>query len=261
MNYIKMCIIAGPIHNVSTTKLFVLPSLDKSQQLTMYSNSVDSEKENLMILPVPHASSLTLHKLKGRKTLFQELKKSVYYPRPPETHAWASYSMRSCALSISDTLEVHDYGSYLVSIAPSLIDLFRLDKSIFQLPSSLYQFFADHYDEEFGYLCCKLKPGRHSYEPVVYSHNLHSSGKLFVPTLHYHVHQNGTVDTEKGDWDHEIYSCGTTDAANFKYLSLKENVVNWKRLPSEFQHTKDNPIRCASISGYQKNEDIAFMLA
>ncbi len=253
-----MCIIAGPVYNVSRTKLFVLPSLDKSHQLTMYSNSVDTQKDNLMILPVPHASSLKLHNIKGRKTLFKELQKSVYYPRPPQTRAYGSASLRSCALSVSDTLEVHDYGSYLVSIAPSLLDLFRLDTSIFQLPPSLYEFFAEHYNEEFGYLCCKLKPGRHSYEPVVYSHPLHSSGKLFVPTLHYHVHENGSADTHKADWDHEIYSCGTTEDANFKYLSLKENVVHWKRLPSEFQWTQGNPIRCAGIDGYQKNQDLTF---
>lgn len=257
-----MCIILGPVKTVAETKIFVCPSLDKSKQLTMYQNTVDTDEKNLMVLPVPHASSLTLHNIKGRKTLFEELRKSVRKIPQRSMHMMRSIEA-SCSLSFHDTLEVIDYGSYLVSIAPTFMDLFRLDSSIFQVPQSMFQFFADHYNEEFGYLCCVLKPGKQNYEPVVYSHPLHTSGKLFVPTLHYHVHRYGSTEssTASADWDHLIYSCGTTKEANYDYYSLSENHVKWTRLPSEFQYKKENEIRCAAIDGWHKNEDLAFEIA
>lgn len=256
-----MCIILGPVKTVAETKIFVCPSLDKKRQLTMYQNTVDTKEKNMMILPVPHADSLTLHNIRGRKTLFEELRKSVR--KIPQRSMYMMRSLEaSCSLSFHDTLEVIDYGSYLVSIAPTFMDLFRLDSSIFEVPQSMFQFFADHYNEEFGYLCCVLKPGKQNYEPVVYSHPLHSSGKLFVPTMHYHVHEHGSQDTKQtADWDHLIYSCGTTKEANYDYFSLEENQVKWNRLPLEFQHKKEEPIRCAGIDGFHKNEDLAFVLA
>jgi hypothetical protein len=105
-----------------------------------------------------------------------------------------------------------------------------------------------------------LKPGVKDYDPVCYSHALHSNGKLFVPTLHYHNH-NGRIETESADWDHYIYSMGTLEVANYGFMSAQENKVLWKRFPEEFKKRVDEPVRCAKIKGNQKNRDIAFVLA
>lgn len=255
-----MCIILGPVRSVDETKIFVLPSVDKTKQLTMYQNTVSTREKNMMVLPVPNAASIELLNMKGRKTLFEELRKSV---RVIPTYSYSMHIPMECSLRSAayTPLEVIDYGSYLVSIAPGLMDLFRLDSSIFNLDPSMIEFFAKHYDEDFGYLCCVLKPGKQNYEPVVYTHNMHCSGKIFVPTLHYHVHDDGSIDTNAADWDHYIYSCGTTKEANLDYHSLTTNEVKWSRLPPAFQYKKEDPIRCARISGHHKNKDIAFEIA
>jgi hypothetical protein len=243
-----MCIILGPVTSVSKTKLFVLPNNDKTRQMTFYSNNVNSEDTNMMILPVPTGGkdSIELHTISYRK-LFDDLKESVQSTYRPEVYA-NSYSLRSAAFSSRDTLEVFDHGSYRVSIAPQLEDLLRLDQSVFDLTPDLYHFFGRHYNREFSFLCCVLKPGLHSYEPLCYSHPLHSSGKLFVPTMHYHVH-NGRIETDVADWDHLIYSTNTSEKANLGFRSNYNNEIKWNRFPSDYQKFNVTSVRCAKITG------------
>lgn len=253
-----MCIIPGPIHSVNNTKLFVLPNRSRTRQMTFYKNSVGSPDENMMILPVPNIGSIELHKVKYKK-MFDDLRSSVTYI--PERSYQFNYDMNTlrCAASY-EPLPVISHGSYLVSIAPTLQDLFRLDATVFDFSEELYNFFAKHYTSEFGYLCCKLKEGKQDYEPICYSHNLHSNGKLFVPTLHYHNH-GGRIDTDHADWDHMIYSAGTTNHANHKFISNKENKMAWSKFPEEYRHDEKIPVRCAEITGNEYNRDIAFVLA
>lgn len=258
-----MCIILGQVHSVTQTKLFVLPNKDKSRQMTFYSNAVSTPKENMMILPVPggaagdgETSTIELHSIKY-KTMFHDLKRSVrsiYEERAP------NYLTRSFSASASisrDTLEIIAHGSYLVSIAPTIEDLLRLDTNVFHLTPELFTFFANNYSREFSYLCCVLKKGSEAYEPLCYSHPLHSSGKLFVPTLHYHVHENDSVHTESADWDHTIYSVCTEEKANRAYTSNYYNNVDWSVFPEDYQKIKVTSVRCAEIKGYQKNTDVA----
>jgi hypothetical protein len=253
-----MCIIPGPISSVTNTKLFVLPNRDKTKQMTFYMNSVETPDENLMILPVPNPQTLELHRFPAKK-LFSQLRDSVHSTERGSSFYYDTmYLSRSASLAAP--LPVFDYGSYLVSIAETIEDLYRLKADVFDLPSDMYKFFAEHYSREFGYLCCVLKPNVKDYEPVCYSHALHSNGKLFVPTLHYHNH-DGKIETDAADWDHYIYSMGTLEVANFGFRSASENKVLWKRFPEEFKKDVNEPVRCAKITGNQKNRDIAFALA
>ena len=255
-----MCIILGPVQSVSKTKLFVLPNKDKTRQMTFYSNNVNSEDTNMMILPVPTGGEprIELHTISYPK-LFDALEKSVQSNYRPESRS--NFLSRSLYASASprEPLEIFDHGSYRVSIAPQLEDLLRLDMRIFDLTPDLYHFFGRHYTREFSFLCCVLKPGRHTYEPLCYSHPMHSSGKLFVPTMHYHVHENG-VDTESADWDHLIYSTNTSEKANLGFTSNYTNEINWKRFPEDYQKLQVTSVRCAKITGHTKNKDIAFEL-
>lgn len=253
-----MCIVLGQVKSINQTKIFVGPNQDKTKQLTAYRNTVDSHEENMMILPVPHPETLQLHKVRY-KNFFTDLRSSVASIVIP-TYSYRMPVERSMSLCSYAPLEVLDYGSYLVSIAPTLEDLFRLDTSVFELPPNIVDFFANHYSREFGYLCCKLKEGKTNYEPVFYSHALHSSNKLFVPTLHYHNH-GGHIKTDEADWDHLIYSVGTTAAANYSYRSKTENEVTWKKLPEDFRWSTNDLVRCAEIEGNHRNHDIAFELA
>lgn len=252
-----MCIVPFPVKSIESTRLFVLPSVDRKRQMTFYKNEVDSFDENIMILPFPGSKSIQLHKVRY-KAMFDDLAKSVY--QPPQR----SYEFRElmCTASLTrsyEPLPVISHGSYLVSIAETLEDLKRVNVAVFDLPPDILPFFAKHYTSEFGYLVCKLKGGKHDYEPLCYSHDILSTGKLFVPTLHYHDHGNG-AKTDNADWDHRIYSVGTSKMANRDYMSYKENKLIWTRFPEEFQLGKDIPVRCAEIEGHYPNKDIVFEL-
>jgi hypothetical protein len=254
-----MCIILGQVHSVSQTKLFVLANKKKTRQITFYSNAVDTPEENMMILPVPNSSNaIELHTIQYKK-MFDDLKRSVKSTYQEPSRNILSRSLAYASASPRDTLEIISHGSYLVSIAPQLEDLLRLDESVFDFTPELYSFFGKHYSREFSYICCILKEGREAYEPLCYSHPLHSSGKLFVPTLHYHKH-NDRVETEDADWDHTIYSVGTEERANRGYTSNYYNEVSWNRFPEDYQKLNVSSIRCAEIKGHQKNTDVAFAL-
>jgi hypothetical protein len=252
-----MCIILGEVNRVSKTKLFVLANKDKSRQMTFYSNVVATPDENMMILPVPGEGPTELHRI-PYKNLFQDLKNSVTSTRREVS---SNYLSRSVAASASprDTLEVFNHGSYLISIAPQIEDLLRLNESVFDFTPELFDFFAKHYTREFSYICCVLKPGVKEYEPLCYSHPIHSSDKLFVPTLHYHTH-GGKAHTDVADWDHLIYSVGTEEKANLGYTSKYYNTVNWSHFPNEFQKLAVSSIRCSEIKGHYPNKDISFGL-
>lgn len=252
-----MCIILGEVHRVSKTKLFVLANKDKSRQMTFYSNVVGTPQQNMMILPVPNGD-IELHRI-HYKSMFDDLKRSVtsIYREPVHNYATRSFSLT--ASIPRERLEVFNHGSYLVSIAPQIEDLFRLDESVFQFTPELFEFFAAHYNREFSYICCILKPGTKEYEPLCYSHEIHSSGRLFVPTLHYHNH-GGRIETDTADWDHMIYSVGTEEKANRGYTSNYSNNVKWNQFPPDFQKLTVSSIRCAEINGHYPNKDISFAL-
>lgn len=253
-----MCIVPFPVNAINSTHLFVLPSTNGKRQMTFYKNDVDSIAENLMILPFPNPQSLQLHKVKY-KAMFDDLAKSVYKPPQRSYYSYDMLATRSCSASF-EYIPVISHGSYLVSICEKIEDLVRVNPTVFKLPPTLFAFFAKHYNSQFGYLVCKLKEGKHEYEPLCYSHAILEEKRLFVPTLHYHDHGEGNVKTETADWDHKIYSCGTTKMANREYLSYKENKLLWKRFPDEFQLGLTKPIRCAEIVGNYPNKDIAFEL-
>lgn len=252
-----MCIILGEVNRVSKTTLFALSNEEKTRQLTFYSNVVSTPDENMMILPVPGDGPLELLRI-PYENLFQDLKKSVTRTRREMSSNYLSRSVVASA-SPRETLEVFNHGSYLISIAPQIEDLLRLNESIFDFTPELFDFFANHYTREFSYICCVLKPGTKEYEPLCYSHPLHSTGRLFVPTLHYHPH-GGKVHTEAADWDHLIYSVGTEEKANLGYTSNYYNNVAWNHFPKEFQKRTVSSIRCSEIKGNYPNKDISFGL-
>lgn len=254
-----MCIILGQVHRVSQTKLFVLPNKDKTRQMTFYSNAVHTPDENMMILPVPNSEdSIQLHKIQYKK-LFEDLKRSVKSTYESPSHNFNTRSLYASAFTERKPLEIISHGSYLVSIAPRLEDLLRLDESVFDFTPELYSFFGNHYSREFSYICCVLKPGLEAYEPLCYSHPIHSSGRLFVPTLHYHNHGN-QVNTDSADWDHTIYSVNTEEKANRGFTSNYYNNVEWRHFPEEYQKINVTSVRCASISGHYPNKDISFAI-
>lgn len=81
--------------------------------------------QSAMILPVPVGKVRVLD-LSEHKTIFSNLKEA--YPRVETYKRSMSNAMDSCDSLVKDmVLEVREVGSYLVSVAPRLEDLNRID--------------------------------------------------------------------------------------------------------------------------------------
>jgi hypothetical protein len=253
-----MCIIVGAVRSVTGTQIFVAPSVGAAnggdRQLVVYSNSVDTPAENLMILPLPHPETLKFEKdVMDYAGLFKDLKASLYKEMTLSV-------MRSAPPS--KTLDVFDVGSYRVSVAMSFQDLYNLNKQIFPFSEDLYKMLQSTYPPRIGFLCCALKPGETQYKPLAYSHRRDEATKLFVPTKHYHL---GEDTQATADWDHEIYSVGTVVSAHRSqeelYVPRNENQVMWNKLPAEYQWGTNAKIHRWACKGEYPNIDVGFAIA
>lgn len=279
-----MCIILKPVRSVNNTKIFVAPSLPFSsteRQLTVYLNSVNTLDSNMMILPVPYPDSLKFEKsVMEYKFLFEDLYASL---RWPEELKYLSATTRSAFSSSNRTLPVFSVGSYSVSVAPSIQDLDLLNTSIFSLPLDLKHMLEATYGPSvsnipFGFLCCKLQPGLQTYEPIAYSHKRPYSNKLFVPTKHYHAHQNQrevggysyfgnehpvpiqSQNQDEPHWDHIVYSIQTSpdEAHRSNAYPKQPNSLDLTRLPKEYQFSQGDIVHCWEKKGRWRNVDLLF---
>lgn len=251
-----MCIITATVSSVDSTNIFVMPSTDKSRQLTVYNNRIATTTKNLMILPVPYPQSIQFESsIMNYKTLFNDINKSFR-----KTTLELLRSIRT-----HETLKIYDIGSYKVSIANSVQDIMNLDKTFFSNPEELYEVLQDEYLYPFGFLVCALKEGESAYNPLAYSHSIWKD-QLFVPTRHYHPGDmsGNNLYSFTQDWDHKIFSVGvpfTTDThAPTEFMPLSTNKLEWKHFPSEFQWGNHLPLRRLQIKGGYKNIDITFPL-
>ena len=194
-----MCIIAGEVRRVAGTKLFVMPSSDGRRQITVYSNKVDTPGANVMCLPVPNPDSIAFETVYN--DLFKDCKKSFLQPKFLSASNTLSFQDGGAVRSY---LPVQNHGSYDVVVAPTLDDLDRVPPGFLTLSDDVKGYLRSNYTEKespFGVLLCKLRPGSVEYEPFAYSHALLASGKLFVPTRHYHIESPGSGrDADSGVW-------------------------------------------------------------
>jgi hypothetical protein len=246
----KMCIITSNVKKVDKTRIYVSADANNHRQLTVYSNSVDTLIPNAMVLPVPNPDSVELLDFSHYKNFFDDLKLSFHTPAS-EMRLARSFSNDRARLPI------YSVGSYDVTIVPTLDDFYRIDFQRFRIDSGLFDFLQKHYsNENFGFLICDLKPGDHEYHPFAYTHHQHRSGRLFVPTMHYHPHSQG-FDSEShvADWDHLIYSPSTTlFSPEYKFRS--NQFVNWKKLPEEYRWGHDTELNCWKKEGKWQNHDL-----
>jgi hypothetical protein len=277
-----MCIILKPVRSVTNTKIFVAPSLPFStdRQLTVYLNSVNTLDSNMMILPVPYPDSLKFEKsVMEYKSLFEDLHASLRWLE------YLSATTRSAFSPSNRTLPVFTVGSYSVSVAQSVQDLNNLNTSVFSLPLDLKHMLEGTYGPSaseipFGFLCCKLRPGLQTYEPIAYSHRRIYSNKLFVPTKHYHAQENqrklwgfsyfgnedplslGLHSQEEPHWDHIVYSIQTIpDEAHHSNAYPKQpNSLDLSILPKEYQFSQGDVVHCWEKKGRWKNDDLLFSL-
>lgn len=280
-----MCIITGTVSRVAKTKIYVSADTKKQRQITIYSNEVNTPRENAMVLPVPHPETVDLVDLSSYPELFGDCATCF---RLIPTRSWGLTDSDSAGyLSVpnSQTLEVLDVGSYRASLVPSLNDFARLDTSVFQISPELIALLTKHYVSGFGFIVCQLKSGNHLYHPFAYTHALADNGKLFVPTRHFHPHEAPALQSlnyidftradweqqartmnslrsqktvNEADWDHVIYS-PLTDLDSLPqdgYYFVNTTNMKWDKLPQDYWWASKVPMRRWTKHGDWKNEDL-----
>ena len=280
-----MCMISEEIESVNNTKIFCGLNAKLTKQLTIYSNDVNNiSNNNAMVLPVPFAESVNFYDLSNYKNFFEDCDKCFESRIDGNALRSLSYS-NDC---FNDSLEVHDIGSYKVSLAHNLSDLHRVNKNVFHLSEGLDKILKKNYsNSHFGFIICKLSKGNESYHPFAYSHKIFNS-KVFIPTRHYHgQHENdsnngtfgmGTFadalnwsnfkkaildDDYADDWDHSIYLYNVNINSNAEVKKMnksrdewnKKNKINFNKL--EFDLDKNcREFKKLKISGSNPNIDL-----
>lgn len=214
-----MCIFNVDVRHVGNTRILT-GVLEDGRQVVVYRNVVqaakgedDEERDQkstpAMILPFPLARD-------GSAVEFFVVDDDIF------TDLARCFARRksipfvgccSCSASenVDDVLHVQQVGSYNVSVAYSLQDLGRIDKSVFSLNPRVGDVLAGHYDEGFGFIVACFKtsdaPVKH---PLAYAHsvNVEENGFLFIPTKHIHTRAEEGDDGEMAHFDHVVYSVG-----------------------------------------------------
>jgi hypothetical protein len=204
-----------PVRDMSKTQIFVTVNKEKTKQLVVYSNHVEnSYSNNAMILPIPNPKSLKFIDLSNYSDIFDDCLKCF----GPLRNTFSA----NLSNSKNNYLKVFDVGSYSVSIVYSLDDLYKIDKSVFNIDMNCVKLLKNTYGKtKFGFIVCKLKTGENKYHPLAYSHNI--GNKVLVPTKHYHgnSYYGGIAD----DWDHVIYLRNISHGGDCKLKS--ENDIVW----------------------------------
>lgn len=229
-----MCIISNPIESVSNTKILVAVNPEKNKQLTIYSNEVTNiSSGNAMILPVPYPQTVTFHDLSNYSYIFKDCD-SCFQSRI-STNSFSADSFSADSRGITK-LKVFNVGSYQVSLAMSLDEIKHVDTSVFRLSPNCFKLLSNEYKNgNFGFIICKLSDGNKDYHPFGYSHNI-TDGMLFIPTKHYHSHNNGSVmfnnithnETDiVDDWSHDIYLYNSTYKNDVNFYNMSKNDFMW----------------------------------
>ena len=250
-----MCIINEPA-KVAKTKILVAPSSYKeiNRQLTVYMNSVTTLiEDNAMILPVPFPKSVKFHNLDNYKDIFSDCESKF----PKLASQSFSVSAEEDEYEEEETLEVFQTNGYDVSIVPDLASFNRLDKNVFELSSNVAELLKGKYSNKFGYLVCKLSTGNLDYQPLAYSHQLLENGKMFVPTLHYHGHEEADG---KADWDHVIYSINNGARDQDLIANLNGSGLKFNLLEPEFMAQTQLTISKLELIGRYPNCDLSFSI-
>jgi hypothetical protein len=255
-----MCIISDSVKHVAATKIFGMPSLDGSRQLTVYTNTVDTEAANVMCLPVPAPATIAFEKVP--KGLFGQCKASIMKLQQERSF------MLGC--DEGGYLAVQSHGSYDVVVSPSMADLDRVSPSFSTLTTEVVKFLRSNYSGDYGVILCRLRPGPVNYEPFAYSHSL-VGGKLFLPTKHYHSHNGDfamgrayySTSSNDADWDHEVYTMMTEPRVSHNVgpnrVPKPRNEINWSAMPLAFRVGADAHVKLFEVKGGDfPNQDLSF---
>lgn len=203
-----MCIMASPVVSVSNTRIFAGSAPGTGRQATVYAMAVQLQtrtgKGNAMILPVPvgaeGSGSIQLIDLTALPDFFMPLDE-LFRPRTRSLSKGVSRGMDDV-----DDLEVHKVGSYDVSIVPTVDDVKRLNRAVFEVSADTENTLRAGYPVGFAFLVAQLRESG-EFHPLAYTHPL-VNGRLFIPTRHEHGKE---PSGQLPKWDHTIYFQGSGD--------------------------------------------------
>jgi len=270
-----MCIFSGNPDSVSETRIFVAPCSEpdippirfwfpwfgnnnnstsssplvkkNGKQITVYGNTVSTSSPVAMVLPVPNKSgspqSIEMIDTSGvdADTFFSQLKGC--FPKVPKVKGLGTRSFVSMNFSADSAhLEVKRAGSYRYSIVPSTRDFNRLDQDIFsyKMTPEVKDLLCTHYHTGYSFLVCIIDQGA-QYKPIAYVHDMMKGNRLFIPTRHFHGHNNNNntsnimthqysplshnSESDEADWDHQIYVAGISRDVEFGINAKMDNAL------------------------------------
>lgn len=192
-----MCIFTLPVESVSNTRIAV-GAINASLQLTVYQNeTVTATPGVAMVLPVPNSVPVNMVDLSSKENWSWSQIEHTFFPMPLSNAGGFSFGAATWSSKSSGPLPVTKCGGYQVSFAPTLLDLKRIDATVFTLPVDIEQVLQQHYGQGFGFVVCVFQQGETKGHPIAYTHGLASGGRLFIPTRHEHGQvQPATTVTE-----------------------------------------------------------------
>lgn len=209
-----MCMFTGEVKSVSKTKIAVIACQTSGEILTTYTNTVSSDNDNNMVLPVAidNYKQIRLVDMSKEDQLFDYLD-TIF--NPPRRSSGARGIMLSMKSDSHEKLEVFEVGSFKISIVPSFDDFCKLDESqVGEVSPKMVELLEKTYqgEQKFSFLVCKFKGGDHQFHPIGWTVPIRSWA--FVPTMHFH----GEIEAS-ADWDHDIYFVGFGPSKDIKTLA------------------------------------------
>lgn len=197
-----MCIMAAPVRSVSDTRIFVGTEPRKLLQLTVYQMAVQLAshvgKGNAMILPVPvgtfGAGTIQLVDLSAIPDFFESYVEAF-------VERSRSFGTKGLSRGLDDDLEVLRVGNYDVSVVPTVDDVKRLNRNVFEVSPDTEAVLRTEYSVGFAFLVAQLRESG-KFHPLAYLSPV-VGDKMFVPTRHAHGPERGLPK-----WDHLIFYRG-----------------------------------------------------
>lgn len=225
------------------------------------SNRSPQTNNMAMILPVPSTGKWVKNKpmiefyaMDGKyEEVFSKLE-SLFPAYEKLQRQSFSYNAGADGISEDEEIEVHQVGSYDVSIVPSLDKFDYLQHDIFELDKGFQSLLKRDYNQGYAFVVCKLRNGE-KFHPIAYSHPMTPDGKLFIPTKHYHN------KSESGaDWDHSIYILNgdVNNSINFTPgLNYRESMLHHQVIDTPFVQAPATKIGKLAVDwAYKNNHDL-----
>lgn len=202
----EMCCFSKPTSSVSMTTLTAVFLPATNVMRLIYTNEVETKTANAMVLPISGDFKGFVAMDKEYDQLALKLYQAYSTIVNRGSRGAGGNKKRKCVA------EIQQYGSYLVSYAPSLD---KVDWQGFSEKGDDKTTFMDlmhaRYppSQGFGFVVAKMaattkskEDGGRGKHPIVFDVSLRGDGKALLPT--YHLHHGSKEEETEADWDHLI---------------------------------------------------------